>query len=62
MSNEGIDSSYNNCLKKNSEFRLNALDKLSKSHVFNYSINKLIGEKKSDLIPKKRDVSADDLE
>lgn len=52
MSNDGIDSSNNNCLKKNNKFKLDALEKISKSQVFNFSINKLIGDK-LDLIPKK---------
>lgn len=61
MSNDGIDSSNNNCIKKNDDFKLNVLDKFSKSQVFNYSINKLIGEK-LDMIPKKKYLISDEQE
>jgi hypothetical protein len=61
MSNDGIDSSNNICFKKNNHFKLDALDKFSKSQVFNFSINKIIAEK-LDLIPKKKNQIAEEQE
>jgi len=61
MSNDGIDSSNNIRLKKNNDFKLDALDKFSKSQVCNFSINKIIGEK-LDLIHKKRNQIAEEQE